>query len=142
MTQNEFFEKYVVGNEGDIENPEVQKLWIKYDFIDTLIESVEVITDKEVVESILASDLWENEKYILKIGKIIHIELLNGKELVEHLYEILIDFLDENGIERYIIKGLGDKEKISKFIGQDINVIVEIQEENNDLRFCCFLKKE
>ena len=140
MTQNEFFEKYVVGNEENIEDPEVQKLWVEYEFTNILIESIDVITDKEVVEKILASDLWENENYILKKGKIQHIELLKGKELVEHLYEVSIDFLDENGIDRYIMKGICDKDKIGKYIEQEINVIVEKQKENNDLRFCCFLK--
>jgi len=42
MTQIEFSERYIVGNEGNIEEPETQKLWIKYGFTNILIEIVDI----------------------------------------------------------------------------------------------------
>ena len=60
MTQNEFFEKYVVGYEGDIENSVTQKLWVEYGFTNILIESIDIVTDKDVVKKIHTSDIWKN----------------------------------------------------------------------------------
>lgn len=142
MTQIEFSEKYIAGNEGDVEDPEVQKIWIKYGFVNILIDSLDLFTDKEVVNQILASNLWNNveERYILKKGKIKNMEALEGKELVEHLFEVSIDFLDENETDIYRLKGLCNKDKMNLYKEQNLYAI--IQEENHELRFCCFLKKE
>lgn len=70
MTQIEFSERYIAGNEGDIEDAEVQKLWVEYGFTNILIESIDIITDKDVVNKIFTSDIWKSKKYILKEGKI------------------------------------------------------------------------
>ena len=50
------------GNEGNIDDTETQKLWIKYGFSDILIEMVDIISDEEVINGILSSDIWNNEK--------------------------------------------------------------------------------
>ena len=105
MTQNEFFEKYVVGYEGDIENPVTQKLWVEYGFTNILIESIDIVTDKDVVKKILTSDIWKNNEYSLKEGKINNIRKID-KELVEHLYEVEVEFLDKNGHDKYELKGV------------------------------------
>ena len=57
MTQIEFSERYIAGNEGDIEDAEVQKLWVEYGFTNILIESIDIITDKDVVNKIFTSDI-------------------------------------------------------------------------------------
>ena len=66
MTQIEFSERYIVGNEGDIEDAEVQKLWVEYGFTNILIESIDIITDKDVVNKIFTSDIWKSKKYSYK----------------------------------------------------------------------------
>ncbi len=48
------------------------------------------------------------------------IELLTREELVEHLYKVSIEFLDENGINIYRLKGLCDKDKMSKCKEQNL----------------------
>ena len=140
MTQNEFFEKYVVGYEGDIENPVTQKLWVEYGFTNILIESIDIITDKDVVKKILTSDIWKNNEYSLKEGKINNIRKID-KELVEHLYEIEVEFLDKNGHDKYELKGLCDKDKMEQYKGQELYVIMS-EEEDKIQRFSCFLIKE
>lgn len=140
MTQNEFFEKYVVGYEGDIENPVTQKLWVEYGFTNILIESIDIVTDKDVVKKILTSDIWKNNEYSLKEGKINNIRKID-KELVEHLYEIEVEFLDKNGHDKYELKGLCDTDKMEQYKGQELYVIMS-HEEDKIQRFSCFLIKE
>ena len=82
MTQIEFAEKYIAGNEGDIEDSEVQKLWIKYGFTNVLIESIDIFTNREVVKQIFESYIWESEEYCLKEGKINNIRKLEEGERV------------------------------------------------------------
>lgn len=139
MTQEAFFERYVVGGEGNLEDAKTQKLWVEYGFAHILIDSIDVITDKEVINTILDSELWRNKKYQLKEGKILNIKQLGKQEIVEYLYEISIEFLEKNRTTKHILKGIGDINKIGEYIDQDIKVIIEIQEDDN-LRFCCFLK--
>lgn len=140
MTQNEFFEKYVVGYEGDIENPVTQKLWVEYGFTNILIESIDIVTDKDVVKKILTSDIWKNNEYSLKEGKINNIRKID-KELVEHLYEVEVEFLDKNGHDKYELKGLCDTDKMEQYKGQELYVIMS-HEEDKIQRFSCFLIKE
>ena len=58
-TKDDVFDRYVgYGSPEEIENPEVQKLFIKHGLFDELINIVNnVITDKEVVEKILNSNI-------------------------------------------------------------------------------------
>ena len=98
MTQIEFSERYIAGNEGDIEDAEVQKLWVEYGFTNILIESIDIITDKDVVNKIFTSDIWKSKKYILKEGKINNIRKLD-KEIVEHLYEVISKYNSDIAIE-------------------------------------------
>ena len=140
MTQNEFFEKYVVGYEGDIENSVTQKLWVEYGFTNILIESIDIVTDKDVVKKILTSDIWKNNAYSLKEGKINNIRK-RDKELVEHLYEVEVEFLDKNGHDKYELKGLCDTDKMEQYKGQELYVIMS-HEEDKIQRFSCFLIKK
>ena len=140
MTQNEFFEKYVVGYEGDIENSVTQKLWVEYGFTNILIESIDIVTDKDVVKKILTSDIWKNNAYSLKEGKINNIRKID-KELVEHLYEVEVEFLDKNGHDQYELKGLCDTDKMEQYKGQELYVIMS-HEEDKIQRFSCFLIKK
>ena len=140
MTQIEFSERYIAGNEGDIEDAEVQKLWVEYGFTNILIESIDIITDKDVVNKIFTSDIWKSKKYILKEGKINNIRKID-KEIVEHLYEVEVKFLDKNGHDKYELKGLCDKDKMEQYKGQELYVIMS-EEEDKIQRFSCFLIKE
>ena len=49
----------------------------------------------------------KNNEYSLKEGKINNIRKID-KELVEHLYEVEVEFLDKNGHDKYELKGLCD----------------------------------
>ena len=140
MTQIEFLEKYVVGYEGNIENPVTQKLWVEYGFTNILIESIDIVTYKDVVKKILTSDIWKSNEYSLKEGKINNIRKIN-KELVEHLYEVEVEFLDKNRHDKYELKGLCDTDNMEQYKGQELYVIIS-QGEDKIQRFSCFLIKE
>ena len=127
------------GNEGNIDDAETQKLWVKYGFSDILIETVDIISDEKVINGILSSDIWSNENIILRKGKINKVEKLKNEDFVEHLFEIMIDFFDKKENINIKLKGLGDIDTISKYKGQELSAIIERQQDNNNLRYCCFL---
>lgn len=127
------------GNEGNIDDAETQKLWVKYGFSDILIETVDIISDEKVINGILSSDIWSNENIILRKGKINKVEKLKNEDFVEHLFEIMIDFFDEKENINIKLKGLGDIDTISKYKGQELSAIIERQQDDNNLRYCCFL---
>ena len=109
-------------------------------FTNILIESIDIITDKDVVNKIFTSDIWKSKKYILKEGKINNIRKLD-KEIVEHLYEVEVEFLDKNGHDKYELKGLCDTDKMEQYKGQELYVIMS-HEEDKIQRFSCFLIKK
>ena len=51
----------------------------------------------------------------------------------------MIDFFDKKENINIKLKGLGDIDTISKYKEQEINVIIERQQDDNNLRYCCFL---
>ncbi len=63
-TKDDVFDRYVgYGSPEEIENPEVQKLFIKHGLYEELINLVNnVIADKEVVEKILNSNIFEKKR--------------------------------------------------------------------------------
>ena len=63
-TKDDVFDRYVgYGSPEEIESLEVQKLFVKYELFDELINLVNnVITDKEVVEKILNSNIFKNKE--------------------------------------------------------------------------------
>lgn len=137
MTRNEFFENYIVGNAGNVEDIEVQKLWIKYGFTDILIDTMDIFTDKDVIEAILSSNIWDKKIYSLQKGKIVKIKPLREEEIVEHLYEIEIEFYDEIENVNYKRQGIGKIEELSKYKNKECYIISQI--DKNKVRFCCLL---
>lgn len=137
MTRDEFFENYIVGNAGNVEDVEIQKLWIEYGFTDILIDTIDIFTNKDVIESILSSNIWEKKIYRLQKGKIINIKPLGKEEIVEHLYEIEIEFYDKIENANYKRQGIGKIEELSKYIDKDCYVISQIDKDK--VRFCCLL---
>ena len=105
-----------------------------------MIESIDIVTDNDVVKKILTSDIWKSNEYSLKEGKINNIRKID-KELGEHLYEVEVEFLDKNGHDKYELKGLCDKDKMKQYKGQELYVIMS-EGKDKIQRFSCFLIKE
>ncbi len=145
-TKDDVFDRYVgYGSPEEIENSAVQKLFIKYELYEELINLVNnVITDKEVVDKLLNSNIF-NKKKIQKIkGKIIDIQISNIEDSdIDELKQVSIIFKKENNIEQLTIKDFCFTAEIDNYL-QDKNkyknkmIIAIIEEEKNELNLKCF----
>ena len=88
LTKEEFADRYIIyGNEQELKHPKIQKQFIKYDYIEELTDMVTLITDKQVIQQILKSNLFEkNKNLILKRGRLEKIKF----EHFEKLSDVLV----------------------------------------------------
>ena len=147
MTAQDVLDRYIAyGTDEDLNNPEIQNLFIKFGYIDELINSVQgVITDKKVIEKILSSNVLDDNNIIAKKGRIQEIELLEDSELPEDVCWMNISFLDENNKESILrdmyfknIRDYIDKYKeIMKYKENKLTALIE--NKKSELRLKCFL---
>ena len=122
-TKDDVFDRYVgYGSPEEIENPEVQKLFIKHGLYDELINLVNnVITDKEVIEKILNSNIFEKKELKKIRGKIKDINIFEIEDdKIDELKQISIIFEKENNAEQLLIKDFCLTSEIDKYL-QDKN---------------------
>ncbi len=145
-TKNDVFDRYVgYGSLEEMENSEVQKLFIKYELYEELVNLVDnVITDKEVVEKVLNSNIFEKKELQKIKGKIKEINVLEIEDdKIDELKQILITFEKENGIEQVQINDFCLTSDIKQYLGDKVKyenrMITAIVEENNEkLNLKCF----
>ncbi len=145
-TKDDVFDRYVgYGSPEEIENTEVQKLFIKHDLYDELINLVNnVIIDKEVVEKILNSNIFEKKELKKVRGKIKDIKFFEIEDdKIDELKQISIIFEEENNAEQLLIKDFCLTSEIDKYL-QDKNkyknkmIITIIEKDKNELILKCF----
>ena len=145
-TKDDVFDRYVgYGSPEEIENPEVQKLFIKHGLYEELINLVNnVIADKEVVEKILNSNIFEKKELKKIKGKIRDIKIVEIEDdKIDELKQVSIIFEKENNAEQLLIKDFCLTSEIDKYL-QDKNkyknkmIITIIEEEKNELILKCF----
>ena len=145
-TKDDVFDRYVgYGSPEEVENPEVQKLFIKHGFFDELINLVNnVITDKEVVEKILKSNIFKKNELKKIRGKIKDINISEIEDdKIDELKQISIIFEKENNAGQLLIKDFCLTSEIDKYL-LDKNkyknkmTIAIIEEDKNELILKCF----
>ena len=67
----------------------------------------------------------------------VNIKPLGEEEIVEHLYEIEIEFYDKIEKASYKRQGIGKIDELSKYKEKDCYIISQV--EKDKVRFCCFL---
>lgn len=150
MTAQDVLDRYIAyGSDEELNNPEIQKLFIKYDYIDELINLVQgVITDTEVIESILSSEIFNDNNLIIKKGRIQEIAMVEDSKLPEEVCWMNITFLDidksTNILKDMYFKRVREYEydidkykEIMKYQDQELTAIIEKKEK--ELRLKCFL---
>lgn len=152
-TKEDVFDRYVgYGSQQEIETPEVQKLFVKFELFDELINLVNnIITEKEVVDKLLNSNIFENKNLQKIKGKIKEIKILDiENDHMDELKQILIIFEKEDNLEQIQINDfcltanikqyLQDKEK---YKNSEIIAIVEKEDKKLILKcFCNPIKEE
>jgi hypothetical protein len=149
-TLQDVIDRYIAyGDSDDFKDTKVQKLLIKHGLIEDLIYNVEnIITDKNVIDGILDSDLLKKSNFKLINGKIESLDLVEDKELAPMgMNWLIINFLDNNNNEKCKIKYMyydkkqeKYKNEITQHIDKNIYAIVNKNDGDNDLRLCCFVK--
>ena len=145
-TKDDVFDRYVgYGSSEEIDNPEVQKLFVKHGLYEELINLVNnVIIDKEVVNKILNSEIFEKKELKKIRGKIKDIKILEIEDdKIDELKQISIIFEKENNAGQLLIKDFCLTSEIDKYL-QDKNkyknkmTIAIIEEDKNELILKCF----
>ena len=162
LTKQEIFDLIIgYGTREDFSNISVQRMLIKYDFIDWLVCSIDtIIRDKEVINGILASNLFEDKKF--KLIKCM-MESLETETFGNGFYWLLINIIDKDTDEKKQIRYLCYKQddddyirEIKDYIGKDITIIalqqrlaIPIKEQTPNtpksfkiLKLCCILDTE
>lgn len=148
LTKEEFADRYIMyGSEQELKRPKIQKQFIKYAYIEELTDMVTLITDKQVIQQILQSNLFENNKnLILKRGRLDKIRFEHFEELADVLVS-MFTFKDTRGeiiklnghiFSAYNTKDIHEyREEISEY--RD-NIIVLLDNRNDKMYLRCFLK--
>ena len=145
-SDEDVFERYIVyGDNDELKKSDVQKLLIKHGYIEEVTQFVDsVITDDEVINSILNSHLFEDGEINLRKGRIEKIEFVEDDELPEEFNWCYITFIENNSLEIltildfcYIPENEEYEEELNKY-KDNIGIVTEII--NDIVRVRCFLK--
>lgn len=145
MDKEDIFHRYIVmGSNEEQNNPEVQRVMAQYGYIDELTDMVDTITDSEVINYILSSNLFDNKNLTLMEGKIINIKFIEDYDLPIDFNLGIIDFLDKKTNKLVLIKTMcyipentSFKDKIEKLKNDTIQIIIENM--NDEMKLRCFL---
>lgn len=145
MDKEDIFHRYIVmGSNEEQNNPEIQKVIAQYGYIEELIDMVDIITDSEVINYILSSNLFDNKNLTLMEGKIKNIKFIEDNDLPVDFNLGIIDFLDKKTNKLVLIKTMcyipentSFKDKIEKLKNDTIQIIIENM--NDEIKFRCFL---
>ena len=149
-TKDDVFDRYVgYGSPEEIENPKVQKLFIKHGLYEELINLVDnIITDKEVVEKILDSNILKNKDIRKITGKIKEMKIFDIEDdNIDELKEVSIIFEEEDTLKQIKIKDfvltsntenyLKDRKKYNS-----TNIIAIVEKKDDNLILKCLCTKD
>lgn len=148
-TKQDVLDRYVAyGSEKELQDPTIQRLLIKFDFIDSFIDTVDIITDKQVIKDLLNKQVQKNNLSII-VGEIINIDkqvyvtcqgtdiycsVIKFKDaLTNAVYDIKHHLLlEDNSLEEY-------KSKLEPYIKRGVAAIVT--HKGGELLLRCYLEK-
>lgn len=147
MTKQQVIDRYVAyGTNEELNTPEIQRLLIKHNLTEYLINSVDIITDKQVIKDLLSSELLEDEDITIIESKIINIEVKKISN-ENNIYYSTITIEDPHTLQQYEMKGqiLFDIKAIEEYkkILEPYydNIITIVSHKDNELYVRCYLKK-
>lgn len=150
-TREDVNDRYIAyGNDTELNTPEIQRLLIKHKFYNALMDSIDVIEDRQTIQELLSSNLFEDTNYTIMEGRIINVEkepftLLKNEHTV---YNLIVTFEEMNTNKQYKLKAciiLEDEEEELERYKKEIkpytnNVAVIVMNRDNDLYIGCYLK--
>lgn len=142
-------ERFIVyGTDQELEEPKIQHLLIKNDLYEELIDGIDIITDKQIIQELLQSDLFKDKHIsiiqgeVLNIGKEILVTLKNNT----NIYYSVVSIKDIATGEQYKLKAqvfLETKalnsylEKIKPYYN---NIVAIVSNTDDETYIKCFIK--
>lgn len=150
-TREDVNDRYIAyGNDTELNTPKIQRLLIKHKFYNTLMDSIDVIEDRQTIQELLSSNLFKDTNYTIMEGRIINVEkepftLLKNEHTV---YNLIVTFEEMNTNKQYKLKAYiileeeeeeleRYKKKLKPYLN---NVAVIVMNRDNDLYVGCYLK--
>lgn len=149
-TKGDTLDRYVAySTEEEMQMPEVQQLLIKHKLYEELLHSIDIITNKAVIQDLLSSDLFQDKNNTIIEGKILEIQkepfaVLDKKYIV---HNIIVTFEEINTSIKHKLKAYVIlEEKELKHYKQTMrpyynNVVAIINHRENDEYIMCYLQK-
>lgn len=148
MDKEDLFHRYIVmGSDEEQNDPIIQRALIKNGYAEEFIgfSGVKFITDKEVIDGIKNSNIFENKNIKLIRGKVENIEFREPDDELDDFNYATINFKEKDTSQELLIIDLCYKPDNDKYKDEilkykdDITAIIEYK--NNENHLMCFLKK-
>lgn len=150
-TKEDVNDRYIAyGNETELNTPKIQRLIIKYGFYTALLDSVNIIEDKQTIQELLSSNLFKDINYTIMQGRILNVEKEPFEVLKdEHtIYSMIVTFEEKNTSKQYRLKAyviLEDEEQELERYKKELkpyknNIAVIVVNRDNELYVRCYLK--
>lgn len=150
-TKEDVIDRYIAyGTEEELKTPQVQRLLIKHKLYSELMECTDIIEDKQVIQDLLSSDIFNNKNIYLIEGKILNIEkkillsTLNNKDHIYYAAVIMEDKTTSKPVElkALVLLDLEDleiyKTKLQPYYKK--NIVAVIEEKEKDICISCYLQ--
>ena len=109
MDAEEICDRYIaMGSIEELNTPEIQRAIIKAGYVDMLIDTVNIITNKQTIRDIFASNLFEDQSIKFMQGRIENItsavESENPSNSKDKLYCTFLSFTEKNTLNKNELK--------------------------------------
>ena len=145
MKSQDIFDRFIIyGNVAELNNYEVQKQIVKYDYTEYLINILgEITTNETIIAEMLQSTCFKNNNYTIVTGTIEDIEIVKKQELPNTFSCAIVTLLDRNTKSKLKIEYVDDIDSIKynlkrEYVNKPVTVV--IQNMGGCKRLCCFLK--
>lgn len=147
-TKLDLEQRYIVyGTEAELQDPVIQHQLLKYNLYEELSTEINIITDKQIIQEFLQSDLFKDRHISLIQGKIVNIgkEILTTLKNNHNIYYSIVTMEDTKGA-RHTLKAqvfLEDKaldQYILKMKQYSNNVVAVVNNADGEQYIKCFLQ--
>lgn len=150
-TKEDTLDRYVAfSTTKELKKPEIQRLLIKHKLYNELIECIDIIEDKQVIQDLLSSNLFNDKGVYLVEGKLKHIteKLLVKDRKGNPIYYALVTIEDKNTSNLIQLKApvLLDKEDLENYKQElkhysENNIVALVKQKQKEPCIICYLKE-
>ena len=149
-TREDTLDRYIAyGTEEELKEPKIQQLLIKHKLYNELIDFADIIEDKQVIQDLLSSELFNDKSIYLIEGKILNIEkrILTEETNGNNIYYSMVTLEDKHTLKPIELKAqvLLDLEALEDYKKElkpyyNTNIVALVGNTNQELCIRCYLK--